>query len=353
MNRKIIHIDMDAFFASVEQRNNPELKGKPVAVGGSGERSVVAAASYEARKFGVRSALPGVTAKRLCPELIFVKPNFPEYGRISHQIREIFYSYTDLVEPLSFDEAYLDVSSHEKYAVKIAKEIKEKIFKETELTASAGVSYNKFLAKMASDVKKPNGLFVILPEHASEFIGQLKIEKFHGIGEKTAQRLKELGVFNGTDLLNFEEKFLIQHFGKAGKHFYHIARGIDEREVKPNQELKSIGAENTFSVDLSTEDEMLNELLDMAEKVMERSNKKGKKGKTLTLKIKYHDFEVLTRSLTMKEDIDNVDMIVKLTKQLLMNPELPYKPVRLLGITISNFNFSERPERYSSQMKLF
>ena len=206
---------------------------------------------------------------------------------------------------------------------------------------------------MASDVKKPNGLFVILPEHASEFIGQLKIEKFHGIGEKTAQRLKELGVFNGTDLLNFEEKFLIQHFGKAGKHFYHIARGIDEREVKPNQELKSIGAENTFSVDLSTEDEMLNELLDMAEKVMERSNKKGKKGKTLTLKIKYHDFEVRTRSLTMKEDIDNVDMIVKLTKQLLMNPELPYKPVRLLGITISNFNFSERPERYSSQMKLF
>jgi len=351
--RKIIHIDMDAFFASVEQRNNPELKGKPIAVGGEGERNVISAASYEARKFGVRSALPGITAKRLCPELIFVKHNFPEYNRVSKQIREIFFSYTPLVEPLSLDEAYLDVTAHEKYAVKIAKEIKDRIQEETQLTASAGVSYNKFLAKIASDYRKPNGLFVILPEHASSFIAELKIEKFYGIGEKTALRLREFGVNTGADLLKLDEKFLFENFGKSGKYFYSIARGIDDRPVIPHQESKSIGAENTFAQDQISEPVLIDELISLASIVTGRLQKNQKWGKTVTLKIKYHDFEIRSRSITEKEFFKTEEEILNAAKHLLMTPELPYKPVRLLGITVSNFNNTPTLEKETNQLKLF
>jgi DNA polymerase-4 len=351
--RKIIHIDMDAFFASVEQRNNPELRGKPVAVGGGSDRGVVAAASYEARKYGVRSAMAGKTARRLCPDLIFVRGNFPEYGKVSKQIRQIFLSYTPLVEPLSLDEAYLDVTNQDRYAVKIAKEIKERIFAETELTASAGISYNKFLAKIASDYKKPNGLFAILPEQAMEFIGALNIEKFYGIGAKTALRFKEIGVNNGADLLKLEEKYLVGNFGKAGKYFYNIARGIDEREVVPHHELKSLGAENTFDTDTLDETRMLQELQDLAKTVAERLNKKDAKGKTVTLKIKYHDFEIRSRSITYKDHLFKEWQILEAAVHLLFTPEFPKKEVRLLGITISNFYDPAVNIKESVQLKLF
>jgi DNA polymerase-4 len=344
---------MDAFFASVEQRNNPELKGKPVAVGGGGDRGVVAAASYEARKYGVRSAMAGKTAKRLCPDLIFVPPDFTEYGKVSKQIRKIFLSYTPLVEPLSLDEAYLDVTNQDRYAVKIAKEIKERILEETHLNASAGVSYNKFLAKIASDYKKPNGLFVILPEMAKEFIARLNIERFYGVGIKTAERFKELGVTTGAELLLLEEKFLIENFGKAGKYFYDIARGIDNREVIAHHELKSLGAENTFNTDTIDETRMLQELLDLSKTVAERLNKKDAKGKTITLKIKYHDFEIRTRSITYKDYIFKEWQIYDAAKHLLFTPEFPKKDIRLLGITISNFYDPLAIVKESPQMKLF
>ena len=253
--RKVIHVDMDAFYASVEQRDNPALRGRPVAVGGSRERGVVAAASYEARRFGVHSAMPSVTAKRSCPELVFVKPRFDVYKEVSLQIRAIFSEYTSLIEPLSLDEAYLDVTENLKgveYATQIAREIRARIWDETSLTASAGISVNKFLSKMASDQNKPNGQFVITPDMAPSFVASLRIGKFHGIGQKTEEKMNRLGIFTGLDLRAKSVDFLRQNFGKSGIYYYWIARGIDERPVQPDRVRKSVGAENTFEHDLSS-----------------------------------------------------------------------------------------------------
>ncbi len=293
--RKIIHIDMDAFYASVEQRDNPDLKGKPIAVGGGSERGVVAAASYEARKFGVRSAMPGIQARKKCPEIVFVKPRFDLYKKVSDQIRNIFHEYTDLVEPLSLDEAYLDVTNPKKgknSATLVAKEIRERIFNELHLTASAGISFNKFLAKIASDVKKPNGMFVIHPDEAAKYIENLAIEKFHGVGKVTAQKFKKLGINNGYDLKKTPLEVIIKHFGKNGLFFYNIARGIDKRMVEPERERKSVGAENTFTKDLLEDEELNKAMKENSEILYKRLIKAGVWGKTLTVKIKYHDFEV-------------------------------------------------------------
>ena len=292
---------MDAFFASVEQRDNPEYKGKPIAVGGLSSRGVVAAASYEARKYGVYSAMPAKTAKKKCPFITFVRPRFEVYKQVSNQIRQIFLEYTDLVEPLSLDEAYLDVTQHKKgkpSATLIAKEIKQRIKEETELTASAGISINKFLAKIASDYKKPNGLFLIKPEEAEAFVEQLPIEKFFGIGKVSAEKMHSLGIFNGLDLKRLSEYDLIKHFGKQGSYYYHIARAIDNREVQPNRERKSVGAENTFETDIENPEEMLEQLEKIAQTLMGRIERVKLYGRTLTIKIKFSDFKQITRSKT-------------------------------------------------------
>ncbi|MFN2396555.1 MAG: DNA polymerase IV [Bacteroidales bacterium] len=335
---KIIHIDMDAFYASVEQRDNPELKGKPVAVGGGGERGVVAAASYEARKFGVRSAMPGIQARKKCPEIVFVKPRFDVYKKVSDQIRNIFHEYTDLVEPLSLDEAYLDVTNPKKgknSATLVAKEIRERIYNELHLTSSAGISFNKFLAKIASDVKKPNGMFVIHPDEAARYIENLPIEKFHGVGKVTAQKFKKLGINNGYDLKETPLENIIKHFGKNGLFFYNIARGIDKRIVEPERERKSVGAENTFSKDL-LEDEELNEAMkENSEILYNRLIKAGVWGKTLTVKIKYHDFQQITRSRTFENDVNSKDAIFNISCEILHQNRDKIKPIRLLGISFS------------------
>ncbi len=330
---------MDAFFASVEQRDNPDLRGKPVAVGGLGNRGVVAAASYEARDYGVRSAMPAKTAKRKCSFLIFVHPRFEVYKQVSQQIRKIFFEYTDLVEPLSLDEAYLDVTMHKKgkpSATLIAKEIKERIKQETGLTASAGISINKFLAKVASDYRKPDGLFLIKPEDAEKFVEELPIEKFFGIGKVTAQRMHEMGVSCGKDLKKFSEIELIKRFGKAGSYYYHIARAIDLREVKPNRKRKSVGAENTFEYDISDTEKMENELYKIAETLMKRIKKADSSGKTLTLKVKFSDFKQITRSKTYKHYIDNFDDLWKYSREIFLLINFKDKKVRLLGLSVSN-----------------
>src|SRR5512133_3820975 len=299
--RKIIHIDMDAFFASVEQLDNPELRGKPVAVGGSGERSVVAAASYEARKFGVRSAMPSVIAKRLCPDLIFVSHNFSRYTEVSSMIMEIFREYTDLIEPLSLDEAFLDVTNDKQNigsATVIAKKIRCEIKTKTGLTASAGVSVNKFLAKIASDINKPDGLFLIRPEDAEKFIERLPVEKFYGIGKVTAQKMHKLGIHKGSDLKEWDLVSLVRNFGKAGVFFYDIVRGIDDRPVEPGQERKSFGTELTFEKDLTTRFEIIAELYKLEKKLMERLESDGISGRTITLKIKFSHFRQITRTNT-------------------------------------------------------
>ncbi len=338
--RKIIHIDMDAFYASVEQRDNPELKGKPVAVGGSGERGVVAAASYEARKFGVRSALSSKVAKRKCPDLIFVKPRFSQYREVSKQIREIFFEYTDLVEPLSLDEAYLDVTYAKKgkpSATLIAKEIKMRILEETRLTASAGVSYNKFLAKVASDVNKPNGLFVVTPADAQEFIEKLEVRKFFGIGKVTAEKLNKMGIWFGSDLKKIDRLELTRLFGKAGNYYYEICRGNDYRPVQPSRERKSVGAEQTFFEDLFADNDLENEILHIADTVWERAERSGVKAKTLTLKYKYSDFEQHTRSCTVLGYFTSKEQLITESRKLLFaNPGFS-KGIRLLGLTLSNF----------------
>jgi len=337
--RKIIHIDMDAFFASVEQRDNPDLAGKPIAVGGLGNRGVVAAASYEARKYGVFSAMPAKTAKRKCPFLIFVRPRFEQYKNVSNQIRQIFLEYTDLVEPLSLDEAYLDVTTHKKgkpSATLIAKEIKQRIKEETGLTASAGISINKFLAKIASDYKKPDGLFLIKPNDAESFVDELPIEKFFGIGKVTAQKMHNLGISFGKDLKKFSEFELIRWFGKQGSYYYHIARAIDLREVKPNRLRKSVGAENTFEFDLESTNEMKEELLSIAQKLIERIEKAKSYGKTLTLKVKFEDFKQITRSKTNKYEIDNFEQLWELSLEIFEAIDFLNKKVRLLGLSVSN-----------------
>lgn len=339
--RKIIHVDMDAFYASVEQRDNPELRGKPVAVGWSQARGVVAAASYEARKYGVRSAMPSVTAARLCPDLIFVNSRLGYYSSISKQIRAIFREYTDQIEPLSLDEAYLDVTENKKgliSATEIAREIRARIWEETELTASAGISINKFLAKIASDIHKPNGITLIPPDRALSFLEKLPIEKFFGIGKKTAEKMKRLGIHNGADLKSRSEVYLAQRFGKAGRHFYRIVRAEDNRQVKSDRARKSVGAERTFRDDLSTEEAMLERLSKITKTLTQRLDSIDTGAKTITLKIKYFDFVQTTRSRTLAGYISQYDEIFPVIESLLHSPEFPPKPVRLLGVYVSNLD---------------
>ena len=346
--RKIIHIDMDAFFASVEQRDNPDLRGKPVAVGGSRERGVVAAASYEARKFGVRSAMPSVIAKRRCPDLIFVTPRFEVYKAVSLQIREIFAEYTPLIEPLSLDEAYLDVTENLKgitSATEIAKDIRAKIRRETNLTASAGVSYNKFLAKLASDHRKPDGLFVITPKMGQAFVENLPVAKFHGVGPATTAKMNRLGIATGLDLRAQTLPFLQQHFGKSGAYYYWIARGVDERPVRADRVRKSVGAENTFAQDLHAFAPMRDALEPIIAKVWRQCQATGIRGRTVTLKVKFADFQQITRSKSFGDAIDSLADIERLSLGLL-EPLLPTeKGVRLLGISLSSLTQAQATER--------
>ena len=345
MDKKIIHIDMDAFYANVEQRDNPELRGKPIAIGSASPRGVVATASYEARKYGVHSALPSVTALRRCPKLIFVRGNMEKYKTISVQIRKIFEEFTDLVEPLSLDEAYLDVTENKKNnpsATILANEIRKRIFEETQLTASAGVSYNKFLAKVASDYNKPNGIFVITPDEATEFINKLKIESFFGIGKVTAEKMHKMGIFFGADLKKLSEHRLTQTFGKAGTYYYQIVRGNDNRTVNPYRERKSVGGENTFSNDLMLLDEQKEALLPIIKKVYERIKRADKYGRTLTLKVKYSDFTQITRSKTLLTPITKFDTLIENSIELLTQVHTTDKTVRLLGVSVSNFLTEEQ-----------
>jgi DNA polymerase-4 len=342
--RKIIHIDMDAFYASVEQRDNPDLRGKPVAVGGSRERGVVAAASYEARKFGVRSAMPSVTAKRQCPDLIFVKPRFEVYKAVSQQIREIFAEHTPIIEPLSLDEAYLDVTENLQgipLARDVALAIRAQIKQITGLNASAGISYNKFLAKLASDHRKPNGQYVITPEMGPVFVESLPVGKFHGIGPATSAKMNSLGLHTGLDMRNQSLEFMQANFGKAGSHYYWISRGVDNREVRANRIRKSVGAENTFSIDLTEFDAMLSELQPLIDKVWRHCEDKGTRGRTVTLKVKFADFELISRSRTTVSAVGSRDELAEISAELLKALFPMQKAVRLLGISISGFAIGE------------
>nr|WP_279478703.1 DNA polymerase IV [Aureimonas sp. SK2] len=338
---------MDAFYASVEQRDDPSLRGKPLAVGGSAQRGVVAAASYEARAFGVRSAMPSVTAKRRCPELLFVKPRFDVYKAVSLQIREIFAEHTDIIEPLSLDEAYLDVTENKQgiaSATAIAEEIRRRIREVTGLTASAGVSYNKFLAKLASDHRKPDGLFVVTPAMGGAFVETLPVGRFHGVGPATAAKMERLGIHTGADLKAQSLAFLQQHFGKIGPYYYGISRGIDERPVRANRIRKSVGAENTFSTDLHTPDEMREALAPILDKVWRHCDANGTRGRTVTLKVKYADFRQITRALSSPQPVTSRAEIERAAFRLLA--DLPPDPrgVRLLGVTLSALgNAAESP----------
>jgi DNA polymerase IV len=336
--RKIIHVDMDAFYASVEQRDNPEFRGKPVAVGGSQERGVVAAASYEARKFGVRSAMPSVTAKRQCPDLIFVKPRFEVYKAVSQQIREIFAEHTPIIEPLSLDEAYLDVTENLQgipLARDVALAIRAKIKEVTGLNASAGISYNKFLAKLASDHRKPNGQYVITPEMGPAFVENLPVAKFHGIGPATSTKMNSLGLYTGLDMRNQSLEFMQTNFGKAGAYYYWISRGVDNREVRADWTRKSVGAENTFSTDLTEFDAMVAELQSLIDKVWRHCEDYGARGRTVTLKVKFNDFEIITRSKSVPFAVSSRSELEHLSVSLLQG-EMPVpKPVRLLGVSLS------------------
>ncbi len=338
--RKIIHVDMDAFYASVEQLDFPELKGKPLAVGGSEIRGVVSAASYEARKFGVRSAMSGVQAKKQCPDLIFVRPRFNRYTEISKIIRKIFYEFTDLVEPLSLDEAYLDVTQNKKgnpSATLLAHEIRKRIFEETGLTASAGISINKFVAKVASDYNKPNGQKTVNPDEVEAFLEALDIRKFYGIGKVTAERMYQLGIYSGKDLKTRSLDFLEQHFGKSGTHYFYIVRGIHNSPVKPNRISKSVGAERTFNENLSSEVFMEDRLESIAKELERRLQKHKIAGKTVTLKIKYSDFSQQTRSKTLPYFISDKALLLETAKELLYQEKLK-ESVRLLGISLNNLN---------------
>jgi len=346
--RKIIHIDMDAFFASVEQLDNPDLKGKPVAVGGSGDRSVVAAASYEARKFGVRSAMPSLTAKKLCPHLIFVRPHFERYHEVSSRVFEIFREYTDIIEPLSIDEAFLDVTTDKKNigsATIIATEIRKEIKKRTGLTASAGISVNKFLAKVASDVKKPDGLFVIPPENAAKFIEELPVEKFYGIGKVTAEKMHKLGIHKGTDLKTWDLTSLVRNFGKIGLFYYKIVRGEDDREVETDQERKSIGTELTFDKDLTTRFEIVAELYKIEKELMRRLEESDASGRTVTLKVKFDDFRQITRSKTLQTYIRDFETLHREVSGIRQSLKLEGSRIRLLGVSVSNLETDDREDK--------
>lgn len=352
---------MDAFYASVEQRDNPQYKGKPIVVGGSpeGRGGVVATASYEARVFGIRSAMPSKKAQQLCPEVLFIRPRFDVYKEVSRHIRSIFNRYTDLVEPLSLDEAYLDVTTDKQgigsaldIAARIKKEIKEELF----LTASAGVSINKFVAKIASDLQKPDGLTFIGPSKIASFMEQLQVEKFHGVGKVTAEKMKGMGLFTGADLKRLSEAELVKLFGKTGRFYYKIVRGIDERPVEPNRETKSIAVEDTFPEDLTSPDEMKLELERLSKLLAERLGRKQLYGRTVTLKIKYHDFKLITRSKSFTQALKDADAILETANQLLQSTDLENVKVRLLGISVSNFNDTDRLQRPQStpdQLVLF
>ncbi len=338
--RKIIHVDMDAFYASVEQLDNPELRGKPVAVGGSSKRGVVSAASYEARKFGVRSAMSSVIALQNCPDLIFVNSNFKRYHEVSDQIRKIFYEYTDLVEPLSLDEAYLDVTENKKgnpSASLIAEEIRNKIKEKTGLNASAGISINKFIAKVASDINKPNGQKTVPPDEVVDFLEKLDIKKFYGVGKVTVQKMYRLGIFTGLDLKQKSKDFLDEHFGKSGRYYYHVVRGEHFSEVKSSRTRKSLAAERTFNENITSEIFMLKKLEDIAIEVEKRLKKSKVAGKTVTLKIKYSDFTLQTRSKTLPYFISGKDVLMETVKELLFQASMK-NSVRLLGISLSNLN---------------
>jgi DNA polymerase-4 len=336
--KKIIHVDMDAFYASVEQLDHPEWQGKPLAVGGNELRGVIAAASYEARKYGIYSAMSSVLAVKKCPDLIFAKPRFDRYKEISNQIREIFYEYTDLVEPLSLDEAFLDVSENKvglKSAILMAKQIRAKIKEKTGLNASAGVSYNKFLAKTASDLNKPNGQAVILPEDAAAFLEKLPIGKFFGIGKVTGEKMKNLGIHNGLDLKQFSLQFLVRKFGKSGLHYFNIVRGIHLSEVQPHRVRKSISAESTFEQDLSTLEELKKGLTPIIEELIRRLEQGGIKGRTVTLKIKFSELSA----------------IHKIAHELLEQDYFPL-PIRLIGVGLGNLNTVEEQVFFGEQLKI-
>ncbi|WP_281846304.1 DNA polymerase IV [Olleya namhaensis] len=345
--RKIIHVDMDAFYASVAQMDNPELIGKAIAVGGGGPRGVISAASYEARKFGVKSAMSGRLAIKLCPHLIFVKTDFERYKEISNRIRKIFYDYTDLVEPLSLDEAYLDVTENKKghpSASMLAEEIRTRIFNEVGLTASAGISINKFVAKIASDYNKPNGQKVVNPEEVLDFLEALDIRKFYGIGKVTAEKMYQKGIYTGLDLKSKSLAFLESNFGKSGTSYYYIVRGIHNSPVKPNQIRKSLAAERTFNENLSSEVFMLEKLQLIADEVAKRLSKSKVAGKTVTLKIKYSDFTLQTRSKTLPYFVADAAVILETAKDLLYQEKMS-NSVRLLGISISNLNTVKKPKK--------
>jgi DNA polymerase IV len=353
--RKIIHVDMDAFYASVEQRDNPKYRGKPLVVGGSPDkRGAVAAASYEARKFGIHSAMPSRTAIQRCPHLIFAPPRFEVYREISEQIRSIFLSYTDLVEPLALDEAYLDVTANKMSiasATAIAREIKQTIAQQTQLTASAGVSVNKFLAKIASGMNKPDGLTVIQPNEAESFIETLPIEAFYGVGHVTAAKMQELGIHTGADLKHRSDRELVQHFGKVGRFYYQIARGIDDRPVNPNRIRKSIGAETSFDPDLEGRATIEQKLEAIAQEVQQRIERNDAKGRTITLKVKFSDYRQITRSRTMLEAVAGKGQVLAIALELLTTVDLEAQGVRLLGITLSNLDI-EMDEPSYQQMEL-
>ena len=337
--RKIIHIDMDAFYASVEQRDNPDLRGKPVAVGSDHRRGVIAAASYEARKFGVRSAMPSLKAKKLCPHLIFASARMSVYKEVSESIHEIFSRYTDLIEPLSLDEAFLDVTVNKigsDLAVDIAKQIKADIKRELDLVASAGISYNKFLAKIASDYRKPDGLCTIHPSQASQFIRELPIESFWGVGPVTAKKMHQLGIHRGEELIKWSESRLTHHFGKMGRLYYNFARGIDNRSVDAVRVRKSVGCENTLDKNIRDKASVIIELYHIANELVERIKRSDFNGVTLTLKVKYHDFNQITRSQTTAEVLRELNQIMPIYKELLDEVEFENNPIRLLGLTVSN-----------------
>jgi DNA polymerase-4 len=354
IQRKIVHIDMDAFYASVEQLDFPELRGKPIAVGGSKERGVVAAASYEARQFGVKSAMPSVIAARKCPQLIFVKPRFERYQEISKQIRAIFYDYTDLVEPLSLDEAFLDVTENKKgmlSASLIAQEIRDRIQSEIGLTASAGISINKFTAKIASDFNKPNGQKTVPPNQVKDFLAALPIEKFFGVGKVTAEKMKSQGIFNGEDLRLKTLEFLNQNYGKQGAHFYNIVRGIQFSQVKPDRIRKSIAAERTFGSDIISQRYMLQQLERIADELERRLMKNESKGKTITLKLKFTDFTIQTRSKTVLYWVQKKADFFPIVEELLLQQPIE-KSVRLLGISFSKLDNNEELDQRSISVQL-
>lgn len=338
--RKIIHVDMDAFFASVEQRDDPRLRGRPVAVGHGASRGVVAAASYEARKFGVKSALPSVTALRRCPDLIFVRPRFEVYKDVSRQIHEVFARYTDLIQPLSLDEAYLDVTANKagiETAWRTAKAIRQAILDETGLTASAGISYNKFLAKLASDHRKPNGQFAVTPDMGEAWVETLPVSRFHGVGPVTAGKMEGLGIETGADLRSKPLEFLQQHFGSSAQWYFAIARGIDNRPVNPNRVRKSSGSETTFDRDLTDPAEIEAGIAKMADDVWRWCDARQRFGRTVTVKIKYGDFQQITRSRSQPGVITTQETLHRAAIDLVRTVLPPVKGVRLVGVTVSNF----------------